>query len=61
MHEYMLMFHLAPIIPYQADEIVLKLDEYMRQYKIDSIVVSTTMNRKMLSGTESEWEVFFRQ
>ena len=50
------MFHFAPITSYRADEIVLNLDEYVRQYKIDSIVASPTMKRKMLNGTEMEWE-----
>ena len=52
MHVYIIMFHLAPIIPYRADEIILDLYEYVRQYKIDQIVASTTMKRKMLNGTE---------
>jgi predicted ATP-grasp superfamily ATP-dependent carboligase len=61
LHKYIFMFHLAPIILFRADEIISDLHEYIRQYKIDSIVASTTMNRKMLKGTEMEWEAFFRR
>ena len=61
MPEYIFMFHLAPIIPYRADEIVLMLDGYVpvRQYKIDSIKAYTTMKRIILNGTEKESEALF--
>ena len=56
---YIFMFYLAPIIPYRADEIVLMLDGYVRQVKIDSILAYSTMKRIILNGTEKESEALF--
>ena len=59
MHVYIFMFHLAPIMPYRGNEIVLDLHEYVRQDKIDSIVAYTTIKRITRNGTEMEWEALF--
>jgi hypothetical protein len=59
MHAYIFMFHLAPIMPYRADKIVLDLHEYVSQYKIDSIAAYTTIKRIIRNGTEMEWEALF--
>ena len=60
MHEYIFIFHLAPpLMPYRGNEIVLDLHEYVRQYKIDSIVAYTTIKRIIRNGTEMKWEALF--
>ena len=38
MHGYIFMFRFDPIFPKRVNEIVRCLNEYLRQYKIDSIV-----------------------
>jgi hypothetical protein len=62
MHEYIFMFHLAPIIPFRADEIILDLHEYIRQYKIDSIFACTTTTssapESVRMATEGPHQIF---
>jgi hypothetical protein len=50
------MYHLEPIISKRGDEIVPFLDEYLLQYKIDSIVTWRTIRRRSCNGTEIECE-----
>jgi hypothetical protein len=52
MHELIFMYHLEPIITKRGDAIVRYLNEYLRQYKNDSIVAYRIMRRRMLNRTE---------
>jgi hypothetical protein len=56
MHGLIFMYHLEPIITKRGDAIVQYLNEYLRQYKNDSIVAYRIMRRRMLNRTEMEWE-----